>query len=266
MFCSPSKLLFPEIKSMPRLLKVLCFALALATSGLLMMSCGSSSNTQMRVVNAIPNPEGTTLDVFVNGTKDFTSVAYDTVYPTPTTPAKYVSVPSGSVTIQAYPTGTTTNGILGGNGTTTSLSGSTQYTLLLAGFLTGSPAPAAYLISDNNTTPTAGNLEIRIINGAASSSPSGGIGVSIYQNGQAPPSPPTTVAFGQASGYNILSFESGVQYNVEVFLQGNLTPLFTYGFTPGGTSTAGSISTLVFVDNPNGTGVFPTPIYLQDLN
>jgi hypothetical protein len=249
---------------MLRLLKVLPVVLVLITFSIFNASCGSSGNAHVRVVNAIDATNPPTLDIEINGSKDFTAVAFDTVNPSPTTPASYVSTPSGSVTIQAFDTGTTTNPIFG-SGVTGSLSGSTEYTLLLGGFL--STSPNAYLISDNNTVPTSGNLEVRIINGSALSAASGGISASIYQAGHAPPSPQVTgLGLGQGSGYEVLPFEQGQEYFVDVFLSGNPTRLFTFGFTPGGSSTAGSITTLVIVDTPGGGSIDPTPIYLQDLN
>ena len=250
---------------MVRRLKILSLMLVLVACGILIMSCGSGGNAQMRVVNAIDSNSSNSLDVYVNGSKDFNSVAFDSVYPTQTTPAAYVSVPSGSDTIQAYAEGTTTSGIFSGNGDTTSVSGSTQYTLLMSGSL--STGPSIYLITDNNTAPSAGNMEVRVINGAASTSSSGGISVSFYQNGQTPPSP-TAVGFGQSSGYITLPFESGVNYNMEVFQEGNLTPLFTYNFPIGGSTTAGQgqITTLVVVDSPGGNFIGEIPLMMVDLN
>jgi hypothetical protein len=249
---------------MLRLLKALPLVLALATLSIFNASCGSGGNAHVRVINAIDATNQLPLDVDINGNKDFPNVGTGGVYPTQTTPASYVSVPSGSVTIQAFNAGSTTNPIFG-SGITGTLSGSTDYTLLLGGFL--STSPNAYLITDNNTVPTAGNLEVRIINGSALSAASGGISASIYQGGQSPPSPQVTnLGLGQASTYVVLPFEQGQQYFIEAFLAGNPTPLFTFGFTPGGSSTAGSITTLVIVDTVGGGSINATPIYMQDLN
>jgi Domain of unknown function (DUF4397) len=253
-----------ENNQMFRLSKALPLVLALATLGIFAAGCGNGGNAQVRVVNAIDASNNLPLDIDINGTKDFPSVGTGAVYPTIATPAAYVSVPSGNITIQAYDAGTTTNGIFG-NGVTGSLSGSTQYTMLLGGFL--STSPNAYIIPDNNTVPTQGNLEIRIINGSALSAASNGISAAIYQAGQSVPSPQVTnLGLGQASSYEVLPFEQGQEYFIQVYLAGSQTPLFNYGFTPGGSSTAGSITTFVIIDNENGSAISGEPIYMQDLN
>ena len=169
-----------------RLLKALPLTLAIAALSIVAISCGSSGQARVRVVNAIPDASAN-LDININGTKDFTNVAFDSVYPTQTTPASYVSVPSGSDTIEAFNTGTTTSPVV--NSTTASLSGSTQYTVLLGNYLNKSPQ--AYLITDNNTAPTTGNVEIRVIDGSAlANAESTGIDVYIYQTGLQPPGTP----------------------------------------------------------------------------
>lgn len=252
---------------MMRLFKVLALLSVLVAIGALIMSCGNGGNAQVRVVNAIPDqsqPAG--FDIYVNNTKFFPGVASGTIYPsfTPAPPQPYVSIPSGSDSIQVYDSGTTTTNILTGANTAT-FGGSTQYTLLLAGYLTGSPSPAAYLITDNNTVPNSGDLEIRVINASPhSANNGGGIGLAIYQTGQAPPSTLTNVPFGQSTGYLSFPFQSGISYFVGVHQGGTL--LFTYGFTPGGSNTAGSITTLVFVDTFNGSAVSSQPLKLADLN
>jgi hypothetical protein len=254
---------------MLRLVKILSLLLVLAAIGAFIMSCGNGGNAQVRVVNAIPNPAASSVgfDIYVNNDKLFPDVLFDAVNPSPTgaPPQPYVSVPSGSATVQAYQSSTTTTNLITGANTAT-FSGATQYTLVLAGYLTGSPSPSAYLISDNNTEPGDGELKIRIINASPySANNGGGIAVEIYQNGQAPP-PPVNVTYGQSSGYLSFPLVSGITYFVRVFLEGNATPRFTYSFTPGGTSTAGSITTLVFVDNSNGSGISTEPLYMPDLN
>jgi len=248
---------------MSRLLTALFLVLCLVSLGLF-IACGNGGNAQVRMINAIDTSSNLSLDGYINGTKYFTSVGTNQVYPAQTTPAAYVSVPSGSVTVQAYDAGTTTNPLFG-SGVTTSLSGSSQYTLLLGGFLNTSPN--AYLISDNNAVPASGDMEVRIINGSALSAASNGISVAIYQSGEAPPSPQVTgLGLGQGSSYVAVPFEAGVQYFLDVYLSGSPNRLFTYNFSPGGSSTAGSISTFVIVDNTGGNSISSFPIYLQDLN
>jgi len=242
-----------------RLLKALPLALAIAALSIVATSCGSSGSAKVRVVNAIPDNGsngGIALDIDINGTKDFPSVAFDTVYPTQTTPASYVSVPSGSDTIIAYDTGTTTSPVV--NSTTASLSGSTQYTMLLGGF--AAQSPQAYLITDNNTAPTTGYVNIRIINGSASAG-TNGIDVAIYQNGLQPGSPQITgLPLGQGSGYQSLIFETS--YCIEVFPHGS----GTYQVNQCYAQATGQISTVVIVDTQGGAAISPTPLEMVDLN
>ncbi len=107
-----------------RLLKALPLTLALAALSFFAASCGSGSQSQIRVVNAIPDvPNNTPLDIDVNGTKVITALAFPNFQPS----SGYTKVASGSVTIAALDTGTTTQ-VLSSTGT---LSGSTQYTVVL---------------------------------------------------------------------------------------------------------------------------------------
>ena len=67
--------------NMFRLLKALPLTLALAALSLFAASCGSSNQSQIRVVHAIP--DGPALDINVNTTKVFTNIAFGGVQPTP---------------------------------------------------------------------------------------------------------------------------------------------------------------------------------------
>lgn len=248
---------------MLRLFEILFLSLVLATVGIFLMSCGAGGNAQVRIINAIDSTTTLSFDIYVNGNKVFPAVTTGEVYPSPATPAAYIPVPSGQDTIQAYDTGTTTDGIFGGNGDTATINGSADYTMLLAG--PNPTSPSIYLFTDSNTVPTSGTMNVRVINGSSISSANGGIGYSIYTTGQTPPAP-TTVAFGQTTSpaYVSIPFESGQTYFLEVFLKGNATPQFIHSFTPGGSSTAGQITTFVIIDS-NGA-LDRNPIYMVDLN
>lgn len=240
-----------------RLMKALPLTLALGALSISATSCGSGSQSQARVIHAIA--DGPALDINVNTTKVFTNIAFSGVQPTP--PA-YTKVASGSDTLEAFDTGTTTPVI---NSTSVSLSGSSQYTVLLTGFLngTGANAPTFYTITDNNAVPTAGNVEIRIIDGSANT-PQGGYSVYIV--------PPDTniggvtpqisgLLLGQASSYQSLNV-SGNVYEVIVTPNGNQTPIINQNYT----ITTGSIRTFVIVDNTGGGGISAFPLELADLN
>jgi Domain of unknown function (DUF4397) len=244
-----------------RLLKALPLTLALAALSFFATSCGSSSQSQIRVVQAISD-ETTALDVDVNGTKITTApLAFDGVQPTP--PA-YTKVASGSDTLEAFDTGTTTPVI---NSTNASLSGSSQYTVLLTGFLngTGPNAPAFNLITDNNAAPTSGNVEIRIIDGSANT-PQGGFNVYIVPQGANIGTLTPQISgllIGQASLYQTLNITGNV-YEVIVTPNGTQNPYINQTYT----IPTGSIRTFVIVDNQGGGGGVPSqiPLELNDLN
>jgi hypothetical protein len=245
--------------NMFRSLKALPLTLSLAALSFFAISCGSGSQSQIRVVHAISNAPA--LDVNINTTKVFTNIAFGGVQPTP--PA-YTKVASGSVTIQAFDTGTTTNPIFGTNGVTASFSSSSQYTIVLAGILngTGTNALAALQITDNNTAPTSGNVEFRIIH----ASPSGTHPVDVYIV------PPLTDITGLQPQISGLDYQQGSiyvplafalnGYSVILTANGNKTPLFNppYGIAP----PTGSIRTLVLVDLQNGGAMSQTPLVLND--
>jgi hypothetical protein len=240
-----------------RLLKALPLTLALAALSFFAASCGSGNQAQIRVVDAIPDSPTAGLDVDVNGTKITTAaLAFGGVQPTP--PA-YTKVASGNVTIQAFDTGTTTNPIFGTNGVTANLSGSSQYTIVLAGFLNG---PAVLQKTDNNSAPTSGNVEFRIIH-ASPSSP-GTVDVYIVTPGTNinTVNPPTiqNLVYQQASS-PYTSVAAGT-YSVIVTMSGSKIPFITQDFP---LPTPGMIRTLVLVDNTGG-GNPPSWLELNDLN
>ena len=240
-----------------RLMKALPLTLALAALSFFAASCGSSSQSQVRVVHAIS--DGPALDINVNTTKVFTNIAFSGVQPTP--PA-YTKVASGSDTLEAFDTGTTTPVI---NSTSVSLSGSSQYTVLLTGFLngTGPNAPTFFTITDNNAVPTAGDVEIRIIDGSANT-PQGGFDVYIVPPGANIGTLTPQISgllIGQASLYQTLNI-SGNVYEVIVTPNGNQTSIINQTYT----ITTGSIRTFVIVDNTGGGGINAFPLELNDLN
>jgi hypothetical protein len=250
---------------MLRLFKALPLVFAIASLCLFAASCGSSGQSQVRVVQAISD-EQTSLDVKVNTSTPFTNIAFSVVQPAP--PA-YTKVASGSVTLEAVDTGTTTAVIANTNAT---FNGSSQYTVVMTGFLTGSgtTAPTFWTIPDTNTAPTAGNVEFRIINASTSSSALvGGFDVyivppgTVIQNTSGPQVSGLTL--GQGSAYISLPFVVNIGYEVVVTGHGN----FQGGGLPNQTyvTPTSSIRTLVIVDNSGGAGgVSLFPLVLNDLN
>jgi len=242
-----------------RLLKALLLTLALTALSFFATSCGSSSQSQVRVVHAIS--DGPALDINVNTTKVFTDIAFGGVQPTP--PA-YTKVASGRVTLEAFDTGTTTPVI---NSTNATLGGSSQYTVLLTGLLNGmgANAPTFYTIPDNNAAPTSGNVNIRIIDGSANT-PQGGFDVYIVpQNANIQSLTPqiSGLLLGQGSSYQSLNITGNV-YEVIVTQHGNQqTPYINQNYT----IPTGAIRTFVIVDNTGGVGgINGFPLELNDLN
>jgi Domain of unknown function (DUF4397) len=245
-----------EKKHMLRLLKSLPLVLALAALSIF-ASCGGNGDAQVRVVHAIPDATG--LDVTVNGNKVFTDVLFGGVQPTP--PA-YTSVGAGSSTVEAFVSGQTSNPVVQGTG---SLSGGSQYTLLLNGF-EAQNEPIAF-IPDNNTAPTSGSVAFRIIN-ASPSSPESGVDVYIVAPGSelGPGVTPqiSALGFAQSSGYITLPF-APTGYTLIVTPNGNQSEYINQTYTFG-SSSAGAIRSFVVVDVLNGGRVSPFPLELDDLN
>jgi Domain of unknown function (DUF4397) len=240
-----------------RWLRTVPLVLSLAALSFFAASCGSGDQAHVRLVDAIS--DGPALDVNINTTKAFSDIGFGAFQPA----TGYTKVSSGTVTVQAYDTGTTTNPILGTNGITASLSSSSQYTLVLAGFLnaTGTNAPSVLQITDNNTTPTAGNVEFRIID-ASPSSP-GTLDVYIVPPGTdiTQVNPPTIqgLTYQQASTYQ--SVAAGT-YSVVITASGSKNVSLSNDYA---LATAGMIRTLVLVDNVGG-GLPPGLLELSDLN
>lgn len=252
---------------MLRWLKVLPLTLTLGAFSFLSLSCTSSHSSQVRVLNAIP--DGQEVDVEVNGTKEFSELSFGNIQPSQ---PGYTNVPSGSDTFQAVLTGTTTTAP---PDSTLTLSGSTQYLVILTGFnndTQGTDAPAAVPFTDNNTAPTSGNLEFRIIN-ASPSSPQGGVDIYIEPNpfnGDLTGLNPQISALGypQASSYQSVTVNSqGSGFAVLVTAAGNKTALINQTYNPTNSGTTGeTITTIVLVDVTGGGQMSEVPIELSDLN
>jgi Domain of unknown function (DUF4397) len=253
---------------MSRLLKVLCFALAVVAMGAFAASCGSSK-AQYRVVNAIPNT--TTFDaqgfaVYMNGTGVLTNFAFKS---TSSSGGKYLSVSGGSDTLDVYPqsqagqTGATAviNSAL-------NLHGGTQYTVILAGNSTASGATyplVAQVITDNNPTPTSGDAGLRIID---TSLVLGAVDIYAVPTGTACCPSATKIASGLVYPGNINSdyLNLGIPTNPSVTIWvtfANTTSIISTTNNVLSGINAGQNYTFVLVDNTGGGSpqqfVFLTP-------
>jgi hypothetical protein len=241
--------------------KALTLALTVAALSLVTASCNSSSSTsgqaQIRVINAVP--DGPALDIDFNATKIFSNVTYGAAQPA-TAPASYLTVPSGSLLVQGFATGTTTNPVapIG----TIALKNGVQYTVVAVGLEFNESPPL--VVADDNSAPVGTKVEVRVIN-ASNTSPTNGVDVYVV-----PPATQDLTNFtpqistlnnNQASGYQIISFLTG-GYTVFVTANGSKLPIIN---PQPITANAASITTLVILDDPNG-GMSTTPLVLNDLN
>lgn len=238
-----------------RALKALPLTLALAALSLFAASCGSTSQSQVRVINAVPNASAS-LDVNINGTKiTTTALAFGAIFPSTNPPATYTKVKAGSATITAFLTGTTGNPV---NTGTTTLNGSTQYTVVLNGFASNDGTPG--VLTDNNAAPTAGNLEFRIVD-ASAFTPVGGFDVYITPpSGDITGVTSQTITLGQATTYESVANAS---YNVVIIPHGGQIPVVNQNYP----EADGSIRTVVIVDNQGGgSGPAQFPLLFTDHN
>jgi hypothetical protein len=238
-----------------RLLKALPLTLALAAVSFFNTSCGSSSS-QVRVVDAIPDAP-VNVDVAINGKNVFTAVSFESIEPA----SGYQKVSGGSTTVEVFQTGTTTAVI---PSTSFSLNASSQYTVIATGFYSATQppnVPTAVQFTDNNTAPTSGNVEFRIIH-ASPSTPT--VDVYIVPPGtditQVNPATISGLTYQQASPSYISL--AAATYSVIVTYSGTKQEIIApqdYGLTTG------QIRTLVLVDKPGG-GSPPSWMLLSDLN
>ncbi|MGA7291639.1 MAG: DUF4397 domain-containing protein [Terriglobales bacterium] len=246
---------------MVRLPKGLLLIIALSAFAVFTTGCGNTGNSEIRFVHAISNGPPGGVDIEFDNDKIFTAMNFGQVLPA--APA-YQSVPPGTDTITVLDTGTTNQAF---SPVTANISASTQYTLLMAGFLSGSgpTAPTVYVITDNNNPPTSGNIEIRIIDGS-SYTPQGGFNVYIVPPGTqiTTQTKPTIsgVLLGQSS-YQTLAYAS-TGYDVVVTPNGSILEYFSHPLT---SLSTGSITTMVIMDLPpqDGGGVSANPLVWTDL-
>ena len=214
---------------------ILCLIATMLTAG-----CGGGGNAQIRVMNA--SPDISTVDAGINNKNVASAVAYGTA-------STYVSVNSGSVTLQMGPTGATTPLI---NQSISLGSGSTS-TLVAANF---SASIALDILTDDNTPPTSGNVKIRLVN------ESPGLGLAdVYL--VTPGTSLTTVNPTASLGFQAAStYQQVAAGNYEVFftLPGQKFPSIDSGPL---TLAAGQIRTVVALDSQAG-GL--TAVVLNDLN
>lgn len=217
---------------------VVCVGLLYLAAGL--AGCGSST-AKARIVNASPG-EGA-ITATIGGTSVASSLDYGTG-------SSYATVSSGSVSLKVEQS-STSNSVLD---ETVSLTSKSTYTILLANYST---SVTAVTLTDNNSSPSSGQFNLRIVQAAPSL---GAADVYVV-------SPGTSLSSTAASVTN-LSFESASTYLP--FAAGT----YEIYFTPTGQKTAsidsgaisfssGEVRTVVGLNGSNGG--FTTTV-LDDLN
>jgi len=217
-------------------LVVVVLGLALLTVG-----CGSGGSSKIRFVNTSPN--STALNVLIDGKNVTNALGFGQ-------PSVYNSASSGSRHIQFEPVGTTTN-VIDQN---VSIASGSHVTFVAENFLTNITG-VAYV--DNQTVPTTGNFQVRVINAAASVT---GVDIYVVPSGTNITSVSATasnVPLGNATSY--LNLAAGV-YDI-YFTQ----PNFKNNIYIFSSITFGSLQnrTIVGFSSPNGGF---SAITLADLN
>jgi uncharacterized protein DUF4397 len=203
--------------------------------------CGGGSNGKVRVMNASPNEAD--VDVLIDSKTVAGSVAYGTA-------TSYLSVNSGSRSLQIDPTGTTSPIIT----QTLAVNSGSFYTVLVANF---APSVVGVVLADDNTTPASGQVEIRVVN-ASPGLPAEDVYV-VAPNTDLTTVGPTasSLVFEGASAYQSLSAGN---YEVYCTLPGQK---FIYVDSGPLTLSSQQIRTVVSLNSQNGGFTAAT---LPDLN
>jgi|SRR5579859_729940 len=219
--------------SLPFVVVLFLLCAILGTTG-----CGSSSGTRIRVLQG--SPSHSTITVLINGSAIANNLAY-------ATDTGYFSVSSSSPHLQIELPGSSTAVI----DQTPSLAGdSTFITVTSAGTFTG------FLVADDNSAPSSGNVKLRILN-ASANLPSADVYI-VQPGGNIGGSPTISgLLFQNASSYQSLAAGS---YEIFLALPGTKTIAIDSGTV---TLTAGQIRTLAAIDTLSSGSSLVT---LKDMN
>ena len=209
---------------------------------ILTLGCGggSSTTTRMRVMNAAPGQPS--IDILIDGNVFASGVLY-------TAATGYLTLGSGSHHLQIEPSGTSTIVV----DQTINLNSGTDSTVFTTENLS---VTSAFVLTDDNTAPTSGNLKLRVVNAASTL---GAADVYIV----APAADITSInptvnalAVGGGSPYQSL-----VASTYEIFFTNRAEkfPVIDSGFLTFGPS---EVRTVVAIDGTEGL----TSVVLDDLN
>jgi len=217
------------------------FALLLIGVTLLSTGCGGGSKAQLRVMQA--SPDESNLDVLVDGNVVSSDLSYEAN-------TGYLSVSSGSHQLSLNTTGTSSSVLT----TSLSVGSNTQTTVIAANFAS---SLSTIVLTDNNTTPTAGDIQLRVVNAAPGM---GTVDVYIVPPGTDLSTVAPTItglAFQSASSYQTIT---AGDYEVFFTLTGTR---FAYIDTGSLSFSDGQIRTIVGLNNPSGGYTF---VSLADFN
>jgi len=224
--------------------------MAVVLAGFLLFSLGcggsgSSSHTQLRIMQASPNE--TNVDVSIDGKTVASDVGYEST-------TGYMSVDSGSRHVQIFATGTTSNPLID---ETISVTSGTSYTYLISNFSSSLDFPQ---FVDDNSAPATGDFKLRIIH----ASPSLGASADVYIV------PPGTNISTVSPNFSNLPFNGASGYLSQV--AGAVEVFFTFPGTKAviidtGTLnfSANQIRTIVALDGASGSSIL-TFTTLSDAN
>jgi hypothetical protein len=230
-----------------RLAKLCAGMLALAPVFLMFGCGGGSTGTTLRVLNA--SPDEATVQAILDGADLGPTLAYEAN-------TGYQTVKSGSRQFAVEAVGTTTN--LLPNNATLSLAGSTETTIIMAGFAS---SLQGMVLTDDNTEPASSTINVRVVNAAPNL---GSVDVYIVQPGTTLSSvTPTLHNLNYATASDYVNLSTGSTTGYEIFLT-QVGTTFTYLDTGPITFASGQNRTIVGLNGASG-GAY-TFTTLKDLN
>ena len=122
--------------------------LAVAVAVTMAMPAFAANEARVRVAHA--SPDAPAVDVWVNGAKAITNLAFKGISP-------YAALPAGSYAVQVVPTGATTPAVISA---TLPLAANQDYTVVAMDMLA---KITPIVLMDNNTPPPAGKAKVRIV-------------------------------------------------------------------------------------------------------
>ena len=177
-----------------------------------------TGNARLRVLHA--SPDAPNVDVYVDGSKAVSNLAFNSI-------TDYLSVPAGAHAVKVFPTSANGTGTPVIDAPALTLDGGKDYTVAAAGKVA---AITAVVLTDNNAAPAAGKAHIRVVH-LSPDAPN----VDIYAAGAGVVVP--NLAFKAAADYLPLAAGS---YDLEVRAAGASTAVLSL---PGTKLEAGKVYT-----------------------